>query len=898
MSRQSDATRASGQRASRDLSILGAGLLALAACSQTAGVGAARSGTRLGAAQLEPRDGTSVVSAPGASGAPVLELLDRHETFAFNRGAAEIVDYHAPSRRVFVVDSGAARVRVLELGASGFRRGERALEPGLDIARSEDGDAHDFETRAVTSLAVAGDWVAVAVPASRNDRRGRVALYSAADLRFVRSATVGFGPDMLTFTPDGQRILVANEGEQVRSRDERIIADPEGSVSIIDLRGGVQRLQVSHARFDSFDARIEEYRAAGVRIGRLGDRFFESGDGEVRLSRDLEPEYVAVTPDGSSAWVTLQENDAVAKLDIGSASFVDIFPLGVKDFSRGQPRLARVSLAAPSVVAGSGQQVEAERVEARSNVAGLCFEPAESQDGREVMYVLRGSALERHRVAPDGVTSSLVGNADARLGGAERLRGLARDSQDGSFWLGDATRAVLYRLGGDGGLLDEVKLPGAERGGVAALAWDADRRHLIALLDAPAAARWARLLVIDADPGRPSFGEAITEHAYPSRAGAHPVAATWVEPGRLIVTERSDAGHTDVLYRVDLTGAGDVRALERGGLAADAAALEALLGSHALVPVHKRVSFGVSNPGADVGAGLAALPGGRVALLGGAGLELSSGRVGAASAPAPGAVLGVVSFDGQGGLDASDRDGTARLDRWPVLGAYMPDGIATLRAGGDDYFITANEGDTRGYDVERLRDLELDPSRFPNAAALQSSASLGRLKVSSLDGDLDGDGDLDEVHAFGARSLSVWDRAGRLVFDTGSLFEDVTATALAEAFNSNNDENGSFDSRSDDRGPEPEGLTVADIDGRTYAFVGLERVGGIVVLDITDPSQVRFVEYDNLRDFSGDVERGAARDLGPEGLKFVPAGSSPTGRGLLLVANEVSGTTTAYDVNL
>ena len=95
-----------------------------------------------------------------------------------------------------------------------------------------------------------------------------------------------------------------------------------------------------------------------------------------------------------------------------------------------------------------------------------------------------------------------------------------------------------------------------------------------------------------------------------------------------------------------------------------------------------------------------------------------------------------------------------------------------------------------------------------------------------------------------------------------------------------------------------EGLTVAEIDGRTYAFVGLERVGGIVVLDVTQPSQVRFVEYDNPRDFSGDVERGAARDLGPEGLKFVPAGSSPTGRALLLVANEVSGTTTAYDVNL
>ena len=179
-----------------------------------------------------------------------------------------------------------------------------------------------------------------------------------------------------------------------------------------------------------------------------------------------------------------------------------------------------------------------------------------------------------------------------------------------------------------------------------------------------------------------------------------------------------------------------------------------------------------------------------------------------------------------------------------------------------------------------------------------SSASLGRLKVSVLDGDLDGDGDLDELHAFGARSLSVWDQSGRLVFDTGALFEEVTAKALKTAFNSNNDDNTSFDTRSDDRGPEPEGLTVARIGGRTYAFVGLERVGGIVVLDVTEPSRVRFVEYDNPRDFSANLEHGEARDLGPEGLKFVPAACSPTGRDVLLVANEVSGTTTAYDVNL
>jgi choice-of-anchor I-like protein/phytase-like protein len=896
MVRQSDATRPDRGCGAAVSALLAAALMALAACSQSAGAGAARAGTRLGAAELGPSERQRAPAAPAAS--PALELLDRHETFAFNRGAAEIVDYHAPSRHVFVVDSGAARVRVLELGASGFGGGERVLEPARDIARSEEHDAQEFDTREVTSLAVGGDLVAVTVPAARNDRPGLVVFYAAFDLQYLGSVSVGFGPDMLTFTPDARRILVANEGEQVRNAEERIIADPEGSVSIIDLRDGVQRPLVSHARFDRFDGRVEEYRAAGVRIGRLGDRFFESGEGKVRLSRDLEPEYIAVAPDGQSAWVSLQENDAVAKLDIESASFVDIFPLGVKDFSMGQPRLAQVPLPSP---ADPGDTPAAAR--AVQPMTGLCYAPGESRGGHDVMYVLRGTRLERLELTPERAWSTGVNELDRRLDRGQLLHGLARDERDGSFWLGDAARPILYRVDRDGRLLAEVPLPGVEHGGVehggvAALAWEATRHQL--LVFTAATARWSRVLVIDGDPERSSFGEPIAEHVYPlgGGAGAQPVAVAVVEPGRLVVTERSADGQTDMLYRVDLTGAGDVRASGLGRPAPDPVALEVLLAARSLAPAHKRAAFGVSNPVAAGGsAGLALLPGGRLALLGGAALSLLPGRRDTRQA-APAAVLGLVSFDGSPGLDASDRDGSARIGCWPVLGAYMPDGIAALRAGGEEYFITANEGDTRGYDAERLRDLELDPQRFPDAVDLQSSAGLGRLKVSTLDGDLDGDGDLDEVHAFGARSLSLWDRFGRLVFDTGALFEEVTARALREAFNSNNDDNGSFDSRSDDRGPEPEGLAVAEIEGRSYAFVGLERVGGIVVLDVTDPSNVRFVEYDNPRDFAGDPRRGAARDLGPEGLKFVPASSSPTGRGLLLVANEVSGTTTAYDVNL
>ena len=41
-----------------------------------------------------------------------------------------------------------------------------------------------------------------------------------------------------------------------------------------------------------------------------------------------------------------------------------------------------------------------------------------------------------------------------------------------------------------------------------------------------------------------------------------------------------------------------------------------------------------------------------------------------------------------------------------------------------------------------------------------------------------------------------------------------------------------------------------------------------------------------------------AGDLGPEGLVFIPAAQSPNGRPLLVVGNEVSGTTAVLQLNL
>lgn len=108
-------------------------------------------------------------------------------------------------------------------------------------------------------------------------------------------------------------------------------------------------------------------------------------------------------------------------------------------------------------------------------------------------------------------------------------------------------------------------------------------------------------------------------------------------------------------------------------------------------------------------------------------------------------------------------------------------------------------------------------------------------------------------------------------------------------FNAGND-NIAVDNRSDNKGPEPEAVAVGSVNGRPYAFVGLERIGGVMVFDVSRPTAPRFVQWVNSRDYSAAV----AGDSGPEIVVFVPARESPTGRPLLLASNEVSGTVAIY----
>jgi 2',3'-cyclic-nucleotide 2'-phosphodiesterase/3'-nucleotidase/5'-nucleotidase len=247
------------------------------------------------------------------------------------------------------------------------------------------------------------------------------------------------------------------------------------------------------------------------------------------------------------------------------------------------------------------------------------------------------------------------------------------------------------------------------------------------------------------------------------------------------------------------------------------------------------------------------------------------------------------------GLDPSDRDNGINIAPHPVMGMYMPDAIASYTVAGNTYIISANEGDDRGED-ERIKDVTLDPTAFPNAAQIQEDSVLGRLGISSIDGDYDNDNDYDTLFSYGTRSFTIWDANGALVYDSGDDLEQRTAAAYPNDFNANNDANSSFESRSDNKGPEPEAVEIAMINSNYYAFIGLERIGGVAIYDVTNPNAPTFVDYVNNRDFSVAATDSAAMDLGVEDIYYISNSNSPDGKYYIATANEVSGTVSLFEI--
>jgi hypothetical protein len=261
--------------------------------------------------------------------------------------------------------------------------------------------------------------------------------------------------------------------------------------------------------------------------------------------------------------------------------------------------------------------------------------------------------------------------------------------------------------------------------------------------------------------------------------------------------------------------------------------------------------------------------------------------------------LGTKEFKTLGnGFDASDKSGSVLISNWNVKAFTTPDQIATYSVNNKSYLVTANEGDEKEYtplnERTTVNAIILDSATFPNRKMLMEDHSLGRLRITNLHGDNDADGDYDELYMVGPRSFSIYDlTSNSMVYNSGDAFELITSQhpSMGRIFNADNEASNTLKSRSRSKGPEPEGVTVATIADRTFAFITLERIGGVMIYDITNPSAPVYVDYKNTR--SNTVFGG---DNGPEGIVYIQANQSPTGKPMIVVSNEISGTVTLFEV--
>ena len=912
-----------------------------------------------------------------------LRQIGRFATGTFDEGAAEIVAYDGSTQRLFVVNSNQTTVDILDIS--------NPQNPN----RISQIDATSFGDSA-NSIDFLNGVLAVAIEVedeSGNQAAGNVAFFDANGT-FLNSVSVGFLPDMLTFTPDGSKVLVANEGEP----SEDYTVDPEGSISIVNISGGIGNLtqaSVTNASFSNFNNRKQELINRGVRI--FGP--------DATVAQDLEPEYIAVSTDGTLAYTALQENNAFAIVDIdtNSDSFgtvLDILPLGYKNRDRGQPSLQQFEL---TNLPDLGTTLNGDTIQL-GGLSGLHFEGVNPDNGNlqflshpdrgpddgtrdvdgdgddERVFLLPDLQPEIVRFELNQETGQIQvterigltkengdpltglpnfelddgGRAPANLNGdildfdplGADLEGIVK-APDGSFWMVDEYRPSIYHFDANGTLIDrfvpagtadtageDVGTFGSEtlpevygtrrpNRGFEAVALDTDNNILYAFIQTPLQNRdreasdnsqTIRMLGID-----PATGNPVSEYVYLldktefSDGNVDKIGdAVYAGDGKFFVIERdsgTDSLSQKPIFEIDLTGATNLqtdRFSPLAGLTLEQHTPDQLQEA-GIQPVNKVKVTNLPSLGyvpSDKPEGLALLEDGTLAVL--------NDNDFAENPETSTISLGLLSFSGNR-LDASNEDGAINLQNWPILGMLQPDAIASFEANGQSYIITANEGDSRDYDgfseEERIGDLTLDPQAFPNAAELQQEENLGRLLATNTLGDPDGDGDFDRLYNFGGRSFSIFDRFGNLVFDSGEQFEQITANLFPDAFNTTNDEN-VFDNRSDDKGPEPEGVATGVVDGVPYAFIGLERIGGIMTFDLSDPRSPEFVDYINDRDFSvefnldeeGDPDPTSTQlsqigDLGPEGLKFISASNSPNGQPLLAVGHEVSGTTTLFEIN-
>ena len=854
------------------------------------------------------------------------------------------------------------------------------------------------------SVAVAGGVVAVAIEADPSTNPGKVVFFNT-DGDYLHEVTVGILPDMIAFSPDGTKVVTANEGEP---NDDYTI-DPMGSVSVIDIAGGAAAATVQTFTF-------EDYNDKKVSLQNKGIRIF-GNNGMSSVAQDMEPEFVAFSPDGAYAYINCQENNAIAVFDMIGMAFVDIFPLGYKNHNLGSPVLESYivnELVADWPELGTPAYDGGQDPVLLGGFSGMYYDPTESNVNQYVFYVVpdRGpndGTFGKSNVTPastqnlrpfklpdyqgrivrftlnrqtgavslddqimlfrqDGTTpisgrgnipgfdevpvtytdaATAYANVDyVDTTSGEELHQLPYDEfggdfegilkdKDGNFWMCDEYRPAIYKIQPNGVLIDRyvpegtsilgttpqpVGTYGSEtlpavyakrraNRGFEAIAYNSDKNVVYAFIQSPLYnpnsstknnSDVIRILGVDAATGTP-----VEEYVYLLERNKYAGLSTsrvdkigdavYVGNDKFLVLER-DSEDPDVVegkkyvFEISLLGATNIlgttlseRDGEDGELTLEQLTADEIVAAGVGI-VHKTKVVNLPSlnyVSSDKPEGLALLPGGEIAVINDNDFGLAGAGI------TDNSVLGIISFQDDYGFDASNKDDEINITSHPTLGMFQPDAFATYEVEGKTYIVTVNEGDARDYDgyseEERVKDLVLDEMAYPNAEALQVDENLGRLKTTTATGDYDGDGDIDQIYSYGARSFTIFDAYGNLVFDSGEDFGTITNFQEPALFN---EDDGEKDGRSDDKGVEPEALAIGTIGDYTYAFVGFERQSAIVVYDITDPTSPEFITYYNNRTVSEDAIEG---DISPETIQFVSADNSPNGEHLLVVGYEVSG---------
>lgn len=256
-------------------------------------------------------------------------------------------------------------------------------------------------------------------------------------------------------------------------------------------------------------------------------------------------------------------------------------------------------------------------------------------------------------------------------------------------------------------------------------------------------------------------------------------------------------------------------------------------------------------------------------------------------------------------FDPSDRDtsnGPRTYDN--VYGSRQPDTIAAFKSGNDYYFATANEGDSREWsclsDDLRAASLLGDSTIFPTWSTLDDQNQLGRLKVDPNLGDIDGDGDYDAIYARGGRSFTMF-RNGTEIYDSGSLLETIQVALFGVAnINGQHELDGDVveyapQSRSDDKGAEPEGIAIGMVGSKRVLILGLERMSALVLFDITNPANPLIEQWTQMMPVS-NTSLVEATAWSPEGIIFISASQSPNGKPLVITSYELSGSLTIHQL--